>query len=224
MKTTRYFYLPITIGLFALLFNAPTNVQAQKKGSKPQKCTILDQVDEFTKERNVSSGPNTFYSENINLRKSTLKGFNYQANSGFKSTILNFDFLARWENGEKIVVLIKYVWQVQNYLCFAAQFDYNNSKLMFILSNDEVLALTPYATEPATLNSGFEIQRMAFKVADSTWTKLRDFPPKKMRVVCLGSMGDIISLDIVIEEKYLGQIPFTLKCIDDLNLPIKKED
>jgi hypothetical protein len=96
---------------------------------------------------------------------------------------------------------------------------------MFILSNDELLTIIPYLTEPPTLSNGYEVQRMIFKVDDNTWSKLRDFPPQKMRIRCFGSNLDlIINKDFVIEEKYRGQIPFILKCIDDMNLPIKKAD
>lgn len=182
-------------------------------------CKITDKYDEFTKKRNVASGPYLMFSEKIDLTKSTLNEFNYQENSAKKSTSLDFYFYARWENGKKIIGLVKYVWQVQNYLGFTQNDP--DPKVMFILSNDSVLTITPSTVEPAKLSdNGFEIQRIIFEIDNNTWAQLRDFPPKKMRIRYVGSnYRSIYNKDITIEEKYREQIPFALKCIDDLNLP-----
>jgi hypothetical protein len=223
MKTNKHIYTSLII--MVLLLSIIT-CSAQKKSSKVNTnqssepiCKITDKTDEFTKERAVASGPYQIYSEKVDLIKSSLSEWDYKHNSDYKSTTLNFYIYARWENGKKVIGLIKYVWQVNDYLDFPQNDP--DPKIIFLLSNEEALTLIPTTIESAKLNDGGWVsQREIFEVNDSIWSKLKDFPPIKFRIRYLGTdYPSIYTKDFVIEEQFKGQIPFTLKCIDDLNLP-----
>jgi len=225
MKTTRHIYSALTLIVFALLFWASATQKetpkVNNKSSQPV-CEISDKTDEFTKSRNIESGPYQIFTEKIDLTKSTLSEFNYQENNAYKSTQLDFYISAVCRNGKKVIILNKMVKQVQNYLrSISAEYS-PDAKVIFILSNGEPLTISAKYCKPE-LVSGWERQSIIlgvlnlelkqFELNDSIWSKLRDFPPKKFRI----NYSD----DFVIEEKYRGEIPFALKCIDDLNLPIK---
>ena len=226
MKMKKNTYSALTLVVFTLLFlacatqkKAPkttTNTTTTNTTPEPL-CNVSDKYDEFTKERAVASGPYQIYSEKIDLTRSSLSGYTYSANEAHKSTQLDFYIYARWENGKKIIGLVKYVWQVQNYIEF--QNNDPDPKIIFLLSNDEILTIVPSTIESSKLNKlGWVTQRQIFEVNDSTWSKLRDFPPKKFRLRYTINYPSIDVKDFVIDEKYKGQIPRVIKCIDDLNL------
>ena len=181
-------------------------------------CRIRDKYDEFTKKRSVSSGPYRIYTESINLKLSTLNEFNYKENADHTSTKLAFAVFARWEDGIKILGLVKFVYQVQGYLSFTSSD--SDPKIIFLLSNGEALTIVPSTIESSTLdNDGWVTQRQFFTITDSVWSKLRDYPPRKFRIRYLGSNGrSIYEKDFTIEEQNISQIPLALKCIDNLQL------
>lgn len=211
-KTIRYRFITL---LLTLLFISCSSSQIEKELAEP-KCKISDKYDEFNKTHLVDSGPYIFYAEEINLTKSTLQGFNYKKNIDVASTVLQFYIQAEWKDGKKIIGILKRVYRVQDYLEFA----YGNSKIEFLLVNDEVLTLTsPNAQSSELSDDGWVYQWATFTIDDKSWSQLKKNPPTKFRIRYYSSnISNIYVKDFTIEEKFKAQIPFALNCIDNLNL------
>lgn len=227
MNLRKQFLFLAIIGVPTFIFYSCSSQKELTKATSTQPlklikpvCTVTDKTDEFTKQHYVYAGPYQFYDETIDLTLSTLKDWNYQANSKQKSTELAFYVQPQWVDGKKYITIMKGVFEINHYL----DFPYSNrkAKIFFLLSNDETLTLIPNKdVESSELIDGWLFQTETFEVDDSTWSKLRDFNPKKFRITYYGDNLAIYEKDFVIDEKNKSQIQFAIKCIDDLNLQKK---